>query len=217
MFLHAAIFSGLIWLAVLLPMTPQLRAIAEPYILMGDISIIGFFFIGGSVFFEKQERTLGAIISTPLRFWEYLAAKLVVLSVLSLFVALIIVSVAHGVAYRPVPLIVGVVLGTVVMLLVGFITALPFTSASDWFISATIPLAVMALPMLHFSGVWPHPVLYVIPTQGPLMLFGDAFGQVTLSSWQAGYAVAYPVVCALALWWLAKTSFERFVVARSGM
>jgi len=84
MFLHAAIFSGLIWLAVLLPMTPHLRAIAEPYILMGDISIIGFFFIGGSVFFEKQERTLGAIISTPLRFWEYLAAKLVVLSALSL-------------------------------------------------------------------------------------------------------------------------------------
>ncbi|GFG49503.1 hypothetical protein MAGR_09440 [Mycolicibacterium agri] len=51
-FLHAAIFSGLIWLAVLLPMTPRLRAIAEPYILLGDISIIGFFFIGFLTFLE---------------------------------------------------------------------------------------------------------------------------------------------------------------------
>ena len=75
-FLHAGVFSGLIWLAVLLPMPHGLRPVAEPYVLAGDIAIIGFFFVGGSVFFEKQERTLGAIISTPLRFWEYLSAKL---------------------------------------------------------------------------------------------------------------------------------------------
>ena len=83
-FLHAAVFSGLIWLAVLLPMPHSLRPVAEPYILLGDIAIIGFFFIGGIVFFEKQERTLSAVISTPLRFWEYLTAKLTVLLMISL-------------------------------------------------------------------------------------------------------------------------------------
>ncbi|GFG49501.1 fluoroquinolone transporter permease [Mycolicibacterium agri] len=175
------------------------------------------FFIGGSVFFEKQERTLGAIISTPLRFSEYLAAKLVVLSALSLFVALIVVSVAHGIAYRPLPLIVGVLLGTLVMLLVGFITSMPFTSVSDWFISSTVWLVVMSgPPVLHFSDVWPQPALYVIPTLGPLMLMGEAFDQVALAPWQVTYAVIYPVVCAGALWWVAKAAFDRFVVARSG-
>ena len=43
-FLHAAVFSGLIWLAVLLPMPQRLRPVAEPYILLGDLAIIGFFF-----------------------------------------------------------------------------------------------------------------------------------------------------------------------------
>ena len=60
-------------------MPHHLRPVAEPYILLGDLAIIGFFFVGGIVFFEKLERTLGAVISTPLRFWEYLAAKLTVL------------------------------------------------------------------------------------------------------------------------------------------
>ena len=46
-FVHAAIFSGLIWLAVLLPMAPSLRPVAEPYIMAGDTTIIGFFFIAG--------------------------------------------------------------------------------------------------------------------------------------------------------------------------
>lgn len=38
----------------------DVRRIVEPYGLVGDITIIGFYFIGGSVFLEKQERTLGA-------------------------------------------------------------------------------------------------------------------------------------------------------------
>jgi fluoroquinolone transport system permease protein len=126
-FLYAAVFSGLIWLAVLLPMSQHLRPVAEPYILLGDTSIIGFFFVGGSVFYEKQERTLSAVISTPLRFWEYLTAKVAVLLGVSVFVAVFVATVAHGFAYHLAPLLSGVVLGTLLMLLVGFITSLPFT------------------------------------------------------------------------------------------
>jgi fluoroquinolone transport system permease protein len=216
-FLHAGVFSGLIWLAVLLPMPASLRPVAEPYVLVGDISIIGFFFIGGIVFFEKQERTIGAIISSPLRFWEYLAAKLIVLATISLFVALVVPTIAHGFAYHVVPLMVGVVLGTLVMLLVGFISSLPFASVTDWFLAATVPLAVLSLPILYYSGVWPNPVFYLIPSQGPLLLLGSAFDQVMLAPWQVIYAVLYPVVCLVGLCWAAKALFGRYVIERSGV
>jgi len=215
-FLYAAVFSGLIWLAVLLPMSQRLRPIAEPYILLGDISIIGFFFVGGSVFFEKQERTMSAVISTPLRFREYLAAKVAAFLAVSVFVAIVVATVAHGFAFHLAPLLVGVVLGTLLMLLVGFTTSLPFDSVSDWFLAATIPLAVMNLPVLHYSGLWPNPALYLIPTQGPLLLLGEAFDQVTLTSWQTAYSVAYPIVCLVGLGWAAKALFGRYVIAKSG-
>lgn len=135
-FLHAAVFSGLIWLAVLLPMPVSLRPVAEPYVLVGDIAIIGFFFVGGTVFFEKQERTIGAIVSTPLRFWEYLAAKLTVLLAISLFVAVVVATIVHGLGYHLLPLVAGIVLGTLLMLLVGFSSSLPFASVTDWFLAA---------------------------------------------------------------------------------
>ena len=68
------------------------------------------------------------------------------------------------------------------MLLVGFTTSLPFASISDWFLAATIPLAVMTVPpVLYYSGVWPSPLAYLIPTTGPLLLFGEAFDQITLA------------------------------------
>jgi fluoroquinolone transport system permease protein len=216
-FLHAAVFSGLIWLAVLLPMPHGLRPAAEPYILLGDVSIIGFFFIAGTVFFEKQERTLGAVISTPLRFWEYLTAKLIPLVIVSLLVAVTVATIAHGFDYRPAPLAAGVVLGTLLMLLVGFISSLPFASISDWFLAATIPLAVMTVPpILQYSGVWPNPLLYVVPTQGPMLLLGAAFDQVTLTPWQLLYAVGYPALCIAGLFGVAKVAFGRYVVAKSG-
>lgn len=215
-FLYAAVFSGLIWLAVLLPMPAGLRPVAEPYVLLGDTSIIGFFFVAGTVFFEKQERTLGAVISTPLRFREYLSAKLTVLLAVSLFVAITVTVVVHGPGRLSATLLMGVVFGTLLMLLVGFTTSLPFGSVSDWFLAATIPLAVMNLPILHYSGLWPNPVLYLIPTQGALMLFGAAFGQVDLTPWQLGYAVAYPLVCIGALSWTARVLFRRYVISKSG-
>nr|WP_090344001.1 fluoroquinolone transporter permease [Mycolicibacterium malmesburyense]CRL75239.1 putative antibiotic-transport integral membrane leucine and valine rich protein ABC transporter [Mycolicibacterium malmesburyense] len=216
-FLHAAVFSGLIWLAILLPMPHELRPVFEPYILLGDIAIIGFFFIGGSVFFEKQERTLGAVISTPLRFWEYLTPKVILLGAVSLGVAVVVVSVAHGRDHRPIPMVVGVLLGTVLMLLVGFITCLPFASVSDWVMFATVPLAVMTgLPVLVLSGVWANPVLYAIPTVGPLLLLGEAFGQASLTPWQATYAVTYPLLSIAVMGATAKAFFGRYVVARSG-
>lgn len=216
-FVHAALLSGLLWLTVLLPMPVGLRQIVEPYVLIGDITIIGFFFIGGSVFFEKQERTLGAIICSPLRFWEYLSVKIAALMVISLIVALIVVGVTHGVGIDLLPVAAGVVLGTLVMLLAGFASSLPFSSVSDWFLSTTVPLAVLALPVLHLSGVWPHPVLYLVPTQGPLLLFGAAFGQVSLAPWQVAYSLAYPLVCAAGLYLVARTLFSRFVIERPGV
>ena len=216
-FLYAAIFSGLIWLSVLLPMSSRLRTVAEPYILLGDTCIIGFFFIAGTVFFEKQERTLSAIVSTPLRFSEYLAAKLTLLVLTSLLVAFIVPTISSGFGYRPLTLAVAVVLGTLLMLLVGFATSLPFASISDWFLAGTIPLAVMTVPpVLHYSGVWPSPLAYVVPTTGPLLLLGEAFGQSDLERWQAVYAVAYPIVFAACLWWVARALFVRHVIARSG-
>ncbi|MGB2921761.1 MAG: fluoroquinolone transporter permease [Mycobacterium sp.] len=216
-FLHAAVLSGLLWLTLLLPMPAHVRPIVEPYVLVGDITIIGFFFIGGSVFFEKQERTLGAVICSPLRFWEYLSVKITVLMAVSVFVALVVVGLTHGVGAEMVAVVAGVVLGTLVMLLAGFVSSLPFSSVSDWFLSTTVPLAILALPVLYLSGVWPNPVLYLIPTHGPLLLFGAAFDQLTLAPWQIGYALGYPLVCAAGLYWLARTLFVRYVVERSGV
>ncbi len=62
-FLHAAVFSGPIWLAVLL-LTPvrSLRLGRRTHVLVGDNAIIGSSSSAGPCSSRKQERTIGAIV-----------------------------------------------------------------------------------------------------------------------------------------------------------
>ena len=135
---------------------------------------------------------MSRLAATPLRFHEYLASKVVILLSLSVVLAVFVATATHGLDYRLPTLLAGTALGTLVMLLAGLCAALPFRSVSDWFLPSTAPLAVLTLPVFHYSGVWETPWLYLVPTQGPLLLLGAAFEQKALSAWQSGYSVAYP-------------------------
>jgi fluoroquinolone transport system permease protein len=215
-FLHAAVFSGVLWLALLLPMPTDLRSTAEPYVILGDLMIVGYFFVAGSVFFEKGERTLDAVVATPLRFHEYLAAKVITLTALSILLAVFVATMTHGVDYNLLLVVLGAALGTVLMLLLGFLTVLPFTSVSDWFMPSVLPIALFNLPIVHYSGLWEAPWFYLVPTQGPLLLLGAAFDQKTLSAWQIGYSLLYPMLVAAGMWLLARRMFDKYLVAKSG-
>jgi fluoroquinolone transport system permease protein len=214
-FLHAAVFSGVLWLALLLPMPGHLRSTAEPYVILGDLMIVGFFFVAGAVFFEKGERTLDAVVTTPLRFHEYLASKVLTLTALSVLLAVFVATTTNGVHYNLPLLVIGAALGTVLMLLLGFLSALPFTSVSDWFMPAVLPIAVFNLPIFHYSGLWETPWLYLIPTHGPLLYLGAAFDQKTLAAWQYTYGVVYPMLFAAGMWLLAKRMFHKYLVAKT--
>ena len=71
-------------------------------------------------------------------------------------------------------------------------------------------------PVLYYSGVWPNPVLYVIPTTGPLLLLGEAFDQVSARAVAGRVRGGVPDAVCVGLWWVAKVLFVRYVIARSG-
>ncbi|HSK91378.1 MAG TPA: hypothetical protein VK875_08700 [Euzebyales bacterium] len=215
-FYHAAAFSAVLWMAVLFVLPDSVLGVAMPYVIFGDLAIVGFFFIAGAVFFEKGERTVFALLITPLRFGDYLAAKLITLTALSVAVSVVVTLVDYGTGFNGPALLIAVVLISLLLLLSGLISATPFPSISEWLLPSTGVIAVLSLPLIHYSGLWPHPVFYAIPTQGPMQLLGWAFGQIPMTTWQVVYAVAYPVVWIAVLSLAAPRMFDRYVVAREG-
>ncbi len=214
-FWYATAFVVLLWIGVLQLVPDSLIGPAMPYLLMADLEFM-LFFIAGALFFEKGERTVFALLTTPLRFGHYLAAKLLTMSALALLTCVVVALVDYGPGIDPLPFVAGVVLMALLMLLAGFVTAPLFPSISEWILPSTLVLAVANAPLVGYSGLYPHPAFALVPTDGPLLLLGAAFDQIDLSTGQWVSAVGYPALWIAGLCLLARRVFHRYVVTSEG-
>ncbi len=161
--------------------------------------IIGFFFVAGTVFFEKQERTLGAV--------DLHAAAVLGVSVRQTDCARVDFAVRRGRGAHDRPRVrlpscsVGGRRGARhVADAAGRIhhRRLPFASISDWFLARDDPARGhdRCRRSCTTRACGRTRCCTSIPTQGPMLLLGTAFDQVALAPWQAVYAVAVSGRCA---------------------
>lgn len=211
---YAAVFVTLVWIAVLGVLPANLARLFLPYVIFGDLAVIGFFFIAGQIIFEKTERTIYALVVSPLRFGEYLGSKLAAYALMSLLASLPIVLAGYGFEFNPVYLGLGVILASVVYTQVGFIAVAPYRSISSFLVPSQLYLLVLGLPVIHFAGWVNFPLFYTLPTMGALYLIKGAFGSVTV--WQAFYGVFIQIVWIIILRRISRQRFERYIVAQKG-
>lgn len=215
-FFYAGAFVTVVWIALLLPLPGSLLDLAVPLIVFTDLAVVGFYFVAGMVLFEKGERTLFALISTPMRFREYLASKLLTLTSLALVISLVVAIVGYGLDFDLMFFLLGVVFASLISALAGFITVAPFDSVSSYLVPSSLVLTLLGMPVFYFLGLWTNPVFYLFPTQGALLLLGDAFIPASLAVWQIAYALVYSSMWIAGLAFLAHRAFERYIVARKG-
>ncbi len=106
-------------------------------LLLSNLVMVSFFFIGGLVLLEKGEGTLEVQVVTPLRVGEYLGAKIGTLGVLSLVENLILVVLVSGLQHRFGLLILGIACASVIYTLIGFIAVARYDSINAYLMPAT--------------------------------------------------------------------------------
>jgi fluoroquinolone transport system permease protein len=211
---YAAGFVTLVWVVLLRLFPANMLDLALPFIIFVDLGIVGVYFIAGMVLFEKGEHTLEALVITPLRFREYLVAKLATLTLLALVISLIVVVSAYGFGFQVLWLLIGTALTSIIALLVGFISVAPYRAISAYLLPSQFYFLPLNLPLIAYFGWWEHPVFYLIPTQGSLLLLRSAFEPV--AAWQLVYAIGYQVLWIGLLAWVARQMFDRYIVGRHG-
>ena len=182
-----------------------------PLVIFGELAVIGYYFVAGMILFEKGERTLSAVVVSPLRFGEYLASKLATLTTMATAASLILVLVAYGTGFDVALLVSGVILTSLISVLAGFISVLPFDQITRYLIPSQLPLALMSAPLIPFLGIWQSPLFYLFPTHGPLILLGGAFGINSPTPAQLFYAISYSLLWVVILTFAARKMFERYV------
>jgi hypothetical protein len=189
-------------------------ALILPVIVLQNLFINTFYFIAGLVLLEKGEGTLEGLVVSPLRKEEYLASKLITLTLLSIFESLIIIIVVFGFDFNLPLLVVSFALQGVFYALLGFILIARYESINTFLLPSVLVTTVLSIPLLDYFGIWQSWLVYLHPFQASLVLMKAAFQPVQI--WQIGYGLIYLLLwIGLAYGW-SRRVFYRFVIAKEG-
>jgi fluoroquinolone transport system permease protein len=180
-----------------------------PVIIIENMLVNMFYFVGGLILLEKGERTLEAQTVTPLRLGEYLAAKLTTLGALCVVESLLIVIIALGVSPGLVPLTIGIVLTSVLLCLAGVIVAVRYDSINEYLMPSVVYTAIFTLPLLGYFGIGPQWIYFLHPMQGPIELMRAMSEPVAW--WRIIYAIVYPTLWVIPMYLWSRHALRRFV------
>lgn len=179
-----------------------------------DLGVFGFFFMPGIYYLEKGDRVLEGLVVTPLRTWEYLSVKVVVLSLAAFAVGAAVTLVVYGTALNWLWFTIGILAMSYPISLLGFIIAARFNGISEYLVPGALMLAVLQLPLLTYFEIVPAPFLYILPS-GPGMIFlTAAFGSIPL--WLLIFALLYTGLLCVAGTRLAQRTLQQVIARQVG-
>lgn len=187
--------------ALLLPQASALNLRwLMPAMVIGNLLIGTFFFLGGLILLEKDERTPQALRVTPLRLSEYLASKTITLALPALIETTLITGLAVSWRFEPLLLILGLSLAIVIYCLIGYIAVAQATSLNTYIIQAGGYSALLWIPLLAQLAGWNTWFVLCNPLGGPLMLVSASFEPVGFwpKSLAAGFSILWVLI--LAAW-----------------
>ena len=207
-FLLAVFGLILVWL-------PDLDwAPAVPAVVLGNLVVGTFLFMAGLVLLEKDEGTLAALSVTPLSRGEYLTSKVVTLTGLSIVENVALVVLVVGSAFRPLPLVLGIVLASALYCLTGFAAVARYDSINEFLFPSMLYTALFALPFLPYTGIWESPVMYLHPLQAPLVILRGTVAP--LAAWEWLYGIGYSLLCAALAFGWSRNEMRRLVAGPTG-
>lgn len=200
----------LTWAALLIPLPVLDTAWLLPPLILSNLIIGGFYFVGAIVLLERAEGSLLARAVTPLRGGEYLAARVISLSLLALIENLGLAALFRGAGFAPLPLAGGIVLGTALFCLAGLITVAPYGSINAYLLPSAAVAGLLGLPSMAALARWESPLRYLHPLEPALLLMRGAFRP--LSSWELAYCLVADTLWTLALGGYALRACRKLAV-----
>jgi fluoroquinolone transport system permease protein len=204
--------------------------LARPEQLVSLIPTLMLLVVGGStmlyvaamILFEKEQGTLKATIVSPLRYSEYLWAKIITLTVLATVEsivmiggAMLIMSFSDDVTLPNIPLLLLGICGIgIIYTLIGIVLIVRYDKITEFLIPLSAVAVILQMPFLYFLGWVEHPLFLVIPTSAPTILMQAAY--IQLAGWQWVYGLGYTAVLIAGLTIWAYRAFQTHIIAKGG-
>ncbi len=213
-FYAAYLIVAVLYVVIIRALPEAIQEQAAVLLIFTDTSVLGSFFIGGVMLLEKAQRIHDALFVTPLRVWEYVAAKLVSLTLLAFAASMLVALGGVGPRMASPLLIAGVIGGSALFTLAGMIIGSRAASVNQYLLMTPLVALPVIPSTLVFFGVLRSPAWIVLPTQPPLMYIGAAATGISTPA-LIGSAICCAVWCGV-LWIWANRWIHAHVVRTLG-
>jgi fluoroquinolone transport system permease protein len=209
-----SLFVLILWITLFIQIKTISLSSIVPMLILGNLSLTTFYFLAGILLFEKGEGSLEAQVTTPIRSWEYLSAKVLTLSVLATLENLIITIAFVGWRFNFLPVLLGTFLACCAFCLVGFLTVIRYDSINEFLLPSMGFMFLLSLPIV--SGVWmPHAFFWHLhPIYGSYLWIESAFQSI--ESWKLSGSGIYLMLTIFFLGKWSLNEFNRYVVRSEG-
>jgi len=197
----------------------SIRFVVPPamLLLVGGSTLV---FVGGLIMEEKERGILNALVLSPLRTGEYLAGKVLSLTLLSTAEVVIMIGgplawfhLREGIVLPDLGLLtLGILILNLCYTLLGIGITVRFRKVTDYLVPVTIISIVLQLPILYFLGLVDSPLLLAVPSAAPVMIVQGAFVPIGAEMWAYALACSAVQLAALTLW--ARASYLEHIVRR---
>lgn len=178
-----------------------------PFILFTDISVLGFFFIGGVILLEKDQNSLEALFVTPLKIHEYLISKVISMSVIAtIATVLLFVTISKDIFFLPILLLL-VWSNMFIYTLLGIAIVSNVKCINDYFILGVPAGLVMFLPLLTYFDIINFKPFYYLPTEPTIEMLS---GQIS------GLSIFILLIWMIIAWFIGSSLFVKNVVRKRG-
>jgi fluoroquinolone transport system permease protein len=209
-FYHGAFFVACFWSLALRQLPSERLTLWMPVFILSNILINTFYFMAGLVLLEKAEGTLAGLSVTPLRSWEYLLAKTMTLTLLSVSESLVIVLLGYRAGFAAPQFLLGVMGSATLFSLAGFLFVVRYDSINEFLFPSFLFTLLFVPPFLSYFGLIGNIWTYVHPLQGSLLLTTAAFAAIT--GWQLVYSCLSSALWIGALLYFSRKAFDRYLV-----
>lgn len=179
-----------------------------------DPSALGLILAGGIVLLEKDQGIHDSLFVTPLRLREYLIAKAISLSIISILSAWAIHIFALGTPSSPLLFTTGVMLTSSLFTLLSIGIVVRTQSVNGFILLSQLYALPLAFPLLHFLGIGNKYMYLIFPTEGSLLLLKSMMRQ--LSTGEAIYAIIILSIGNAVVFYWAQYSFKRSLLMGMG-
>ncbi len=180
--------------------------------IFSDPTMLGFMFVGALILFEKNSHVLQAVAVSPVKHWQYIWSKAIVLTIIAVVSSLGMSLAASNFNFNPVYLISSICLTSFIFVFIGIAGVSKVRTFNQYIL--IIPLYTMpsVLPLLNFFQFTESKILYIVPTQATLNLLDAAFGKATLAdiAFSFSYLVGWTIVAFL----ISRKMFVKHIITQ---